>query len=83
MMAMLHKALPFLGSFSDAYNVSNLALVFLTSALNTEFAILEGLSKFILGDSERQVESRFHHLRHFFPLSFYVWITPSDDVLNV
>lgn len=79
----LHKALLVLASLSNAYNISNLALVFLTSAFNTEFAILEGLSEFILGDSERQVESRLHHLRYFFPLSFYAWITLSDDVLNM
>ena len=72
MMAVLHKALPFLASFSDAYNISDLALVFLTSALNTEFAVVEGLSKFILGDSERQVESRFHHLRLFFFQSVFM-----------
>lgn len=67
---MLHKALPYLASFSDTYNFSNLAVVFLTSALNTVCAILEGLSKFILGDSERQVESRLHHLRQFFSTQF-------------
>lgn len=64
-MAVLHQALLGLASFSDAFNI--FALVLLTSAL----AILESLSKFILGDSERQVESSSHPLRYLFPLSFY------------
>lgn len=74
---MLHQALLGLAPVSDACNIS--ALVFVTSAI----AILESLSELILGDSERQVESRSHPLRYFFPLSFYASITLSDDVLSI